>query len=78
MKTQTVCRIATIQQLDGAISNLDALARHIGPDPGEDRDSLAAMSALATSAEQIGKVVIQPRPHLLRGLACSSARRNGV
>jgi hypothetical protein len=78
MKTQAVSRIANIQQLDGAISNLDALARNIGPDPGEDRNGLAAMPALTTSAKQIGKVVVQPRPHLLRGLACSSAGCNGV
>ncbi|MCA9289215.1 MAG: hypothetical protein KDA05_11555 [Phycisphaerales bacterium] len=78
MKTQTVCRIATIQQLDGAISNLDTLARHIGPNPGEDRDSLAAMPTPAGSAKQIGEVIIKPHPHLLGGFACSSARRDGV
>jgi hypothetical protein len=58
MKTHTVCRIATIQQLDRAISHLDTLARHVGPNPGKDRDSFPAMSSLPSSTEQIGKVII--------------------
>ena len=78
MKTQAVCRIASIKQLDGTISQLDTLAWHIGPNPGEDRNSLSAMPPPASPAEQVGEVIVKPCTHSLWRFSCSRARRDGV